>query len=65
MIAPNYYEEWVKDCMEYRGIVLTGHFSHWCYDWDGLPVDETSEEWPCSCYSEAERNEVLKNGKSK
>lgn len=42
--------EWVADCLKYRGIVLTGVYSHWCFDWDGLPIDEYCErEWPCAC----------------
>jgi hypothetical protein len=57
MIRPEYQLEWEKDCMEWRGVILTGKFSYWCGDWDGLPVDETSNEWPCNCYSEEEREE--------
>ena len=41
--------EWKEDCMKWRGKVLTGKESHWCYGWDGLPVDETTPEWPCEC----------------
>jgi hypothetical protein len=40
---------WVDDCYRYRGGVLTGYHAHWCDDWDGLPVDETTGEWPCTC----------------
>ena len=29
--------------------VLTGKYRHWCDDWDGLPIDETTPEWPCVC----------------
>jgi hypothetical protein len=25
---------WVADCVHYRGAVLVGKFSHWCFDWD-------------------------------
>lgn len=40
--------EWEADCMKWRGRVLTGRFAHWCYDWDGLPVDETTpDEFEC------------------
>lgn len=42
--------DWEIDCLTWRGEVLTGEFSHWCYDWDGLPIDETCGEWPCACY---------------
>ncbi len=43
---------WERDCMHWRGRVLTGRYSHWCPDWDELPVDETCPEWPCDCASE-------------
>ena len=42
-------DAWRRDCMKWRGQVLTGKYCHWCYDWDELPVDETTPEWPCSC----------------
>ena len=39
--------------MQWRGEVLTGVYGHWCPDWDYLPIDETTPEWPCcSCYPE-------------
>lgn len=38
--------------MLWRKRVLTGKYSHWCQDWDGLPIDETCEEWPCACTEE-------------
>jgi hypothetical protein len=40
-------DEWQMDCMLYRGEVLRGQFAHWCFDWDGLPIDESCPEWPC------------------
>lgn len=46
--------DWVTDCHHWRGKVLTGRFRHWCWEWDGLPVDETSAEWPCGCFDEKE-----------
>ncbi|MBP8283826.1 MAG: hypothetical protein KAX46_07925 [Chromatiaceae bacterium] len=39
--------EWRADCIRWRGVVLTGYWAHWCWDWDDLPVDETSLEWDC------------------
>ena len=42
--------EWEADCMRWRGRTLTGRYPHWCWDWDGLPVDDTTPEWPCACY---------------
>jgi hypothetical protein len=41
--------EWIADCRRWRGRVLTGKMAHWCGGWDGLPVDETTPEWPCEC----------------
>jgi hypothetical protein len=43
--------DWVRDCLLWRKRVLTGKHAHWCDDWDGLPVDETTPEWPCACVS--------------
>jgi hypothetical protein len=41
---------WVEDCMRWRGEVLHGDHVHWCFDWDGLPVDETTREVSsCTC----------------
>ena len=40
---------WRRDCLHWRGRVLTGKYRHWCDDWDGLPIDETTPEWPCVC----------------
>ena len=43
--------EWIEDCMRWRGKVLTGKGAHYCYDWDFLPVDETTPEWDaCVCF---------------
>lgn len=41
--------DWQEDCLKYRGKVLTGDYAHWCPEWDDLPIDETSFEWPCGC----------------
>ncbi len=40
-------DEWKADCLRERGRILTGEMSHWCYDWDFLPVDETTPEAAC------------------
>ena len=45
-------DEFIADCMHWRGRVLTGVFAHWCADYDELPVDEATPEWPCTCYAE-------------
>jgi hypothetical protein len=49
--------EWEAMCHKYRGRILTGKYAHFCYDWDMLPVDETTpDEFECcTCY----RNEDL------
>ena len=41
--------EWERDCRHWRGRALTGKHAHWCPDWDYLPIDETTPEWPCVC----------------
>jgi hypothetical protein len=41
--------DWNEECLRWRGRVLTGKYAHWCWDWDGLPIDETTPEWPCAC----------------
>lgn len=47
----NPYKQWEADCLRWRGKVLTGSHRHWCWDWDGLPVDDTTPEWAaCTCY---------------
>lgn len=42
-------QAWIDDCEKWRGRLLTGDYAHWCDDWDGLPIDETTPEWPCTC----------------
>lgn len=43
--------EFSADCLHWRHRVLTGKYAHWCYDWDGLPVDETCGEFTCcTCF---------------
>lgn len=43
-------ENWVEDCKRWHGKEMTGRFAHWCNEWDGLPTDETCEEFAvCSC----------------
>jgi hypothetical protein len=42
-------QEWMEDSRRWRGRVLTGRCAHWCPDWDYLPIDETTPEWPCVC----------------
>jgi hypothetical protein len=47
--------DWIEDCMKWRGKVLKGVHAHWCWDWDGLPVDETTPEHECcTCYDKPE-----------
>lgn len=43
--------QWEKDCKREHGRVLVGGHKHYCYDWDGLPIDETCKEWEsCLCF---------------
>lgn len=49
MAADVHAASWQRSCLRWRGKVLTGKQSHWCYEWDELPIDETMPEWPCGC----------------
>ncbi len=51
-------KQFEADCIYWRGVILTGKYKHWCYDWDGLPVDETClEEWlSCNCFVNDDNN---------
>lgn len=42
-------ERWTQDCEQWRGVILTGTYVHWCPNWNYLPMDETCPEWPCQC----------------
>ena len=33
--------EWEEECTKIYGRVLTGQYSHWCWEFDDLPIDET------------------------
>jgi hypothetical protein len=50
---------WQQDCIREWGRVLDGEFAHWCYDWDGLPIDETcgNEFAFCSCFGDLNRGD--------
>ena len=53
--SPTSLALWERDCKKWRGKVLTGEKRHWCADWDGLPVDETTEEFSCcTCWDDDE-----------
>lgn len=39
---------WRRECKRWRGRVLRGRWRHYCNDWDGLPIDETTVEF-ASC----------------
>ncbi len=44
-------EDWKIDSLKWRGEVLKGEYAHWCHEWDGLPVDETTDEFTaCTCF---------------
>lgn len=46
-----------ETCLRERGRILAGQYRHYCPDWDGLTVDETTPEWEgCTCYPVARHN---------
>lgn len=45
---------WKEECLRYRSKVLTGNHAHICDDWDGLPVDETVDEYSCCTCDKSE-----------
>lgn len=54
-------EEWIGDCERFHNRVLEGLYSHFCYDWDMMPIDETVEEYKyCYCCKE----DILRDNKS-
>ena len=36
-------KDWIEDCLHWWGKVLDGKNTHWCWDWDDLPIDDTCE----------------------
>ncbi len=55
-------EEFIRESIRWRGRVLTGKYAHWCADWDELPVDETTPEWPCCCCFPTEAYTATEDG---
>ncbi len=42
--------DWKEDCKKWHGKELVGKKSHWCLEWDYLPIDETCHEFEvCQC----------------
>lgn len=41
--------DWNSECIKYHGRVLKGKKRHYCYDWDGMPIDETCKEFDVCC----------------
>ncbi len=39
--------QWQGECMHWHGEILAGEFTHYCPDWDYLPIDETCDEFEC------------------
>ena len=39
--------EFEKECYRWYGRKLKGHYSHYCPDWDYLPIDDTCVEFQC------------------
>lgn len=57
-------KDWIEDCLEVCGKVLTGGKAHWCPDWDFLPIDETCPEIDgCVCYSGQSKNHQGERGR--
>jgi hypothetical protein len=55
--------EWRADCIKWRGLVLDGKFIHWCFEWDGLPTDETCDEFSCChCFPTTQEIEDIQQG---
>ena len=51
MTTPD-HTEFDRQSLKEHGRVLTGRFAHFCWDWDGMTVDETTEEWKCcTCFA--------------
>ena len=45
--------DWDLDCIRWYGKILSGKYSHWCWEWDELPIDETCAEFSCcTCFSD-------------
>jgi hypothetical protein len=45
--------DWEEDCMFWHGRILDGEKTHWCPDWDDLPIDDTCGEFECcTCFNE-------------
>ena len=43
--------EWQSDCMRWHGRLLKEEHSHYCADWDYLPIDSTCLEFEsCTCW---------------
>lgn len=44
-------QQWFDDCEHWHKKLLGGRYRHWCNDWDGFPVDETTPEFDCcTCF---------------
>lgn len=43
-----------RDCIKERGRILTGKFRHYCWEWDGMTMDETCPEFwdTCTCFTD-------------
>lgn len=55
------FDTWDQDCKRWMGRTLRGKFSHYCCDWDFLPIDETCIEFRCCfCFEETQEIKDLK-----
>lgn len=52
----DFFNVWAKECYRWHDRLLEGEKSHYCPDWDYLPIDETCTEIEaCSCNLENKR----------
>ncbi len=57
---------WDAECTKWRGEILTGKWRHYCNEWDGLPVDETTGEFCCCrCWIIADNGDELRRPTTK
>ena len=55
-LDPGPSADWIEDSMKWWGRVLDGENTHWCPDWDDLPIDKTCDEFEhCTCTFEEKK----------
>ncbi len=49
------WTEFERECLRLYGKRLDGKHQHYCPDWDGLPIDDTCQEFEtCTCPKETD-----------